>query len=369
MKEIPSLEIAFIIVLLIQLIYWIVWLLGILKIKQAPSNSNNHGVSIIIAANNELQNLKEMLPLILNQHYPLFEVIIINDRSTDGSYDFLLEYTNQQDNLKVLTVNELPNHLDAKKYAITLGIKSAKYNQLLLTDADCRPASNQWIKTFSEAWNNKTSFALGFSSYGKKPGLLNYFIRFETILTGIQYLASAALGQPYMGVGRNLSYSKTIFLKNKGFHGFQNLVGGDDDILVNKYANSSNTKILLTPESGVESIPKTTVLDFFIQKTRHLSVGKNYSSKSKIILGIFTLTWILTWVLIPFELVLTLNLILPISFILVRYILMGITFFVFSNKSGAKLNILGLILLDIMFVLYYFVAGTRALLTKQVKWS
>jgi glycosyl transferase family 2 len=296
-------------------------------------------------------------------------VIIVDDRSTDGSYEYLLECKSEFPNLKSITVDSLPDHLDAKKYAITLGIKAALYDQILLTDADCKPISNKWISSLANSWNKKTSFVLGFSSYQKAPGLLNYFIRFETILTGIQYIASSALGYPYMGVGRNLSYSKNLFLSNKGFHGFQDLVGGDDDIFVNKYAKVTNSQVVITNESITSSIPKSNLSDFFIQKTRHLAIGKRYSSKSKIILGVFMLSWVLTWGLLPFEILSAQNLVLPGLILLGRYILMGTTFTIFANKSGAKINLLGIMLLDFMFVLYYFVTGIKALLIKRVKWS
>ena len=364
-----SIEIIFLTVIIVQIIYWLVWAIGVSKINQVNSNSKDHGISVLIAAKNELENLRVLIPLLLKQSHNLFEIIIINDRSTDGSYDFLLAQANQHPNLKVITVDELPNHLNAKKYALTLGIKAANYEQVLLTDADCKPESENWIGSFANSWKDKSEFVLGFSGYDKKPGILNYFIRFETILTAIQYLGAAALGKPYMGVGRNLSYSKSLFLSKKGFHGFQDLVGGDDDIFVNKYANSSNTSTVLSPDSLIASIPKLTVSDFFIQKTRHLSVGKHYSLKSKIILGVFTLSWILTWGLLPFEIISTQNLALLGILILGRYLLMGLTFTIFIKKSGAKLNLLGLMLLDFMFVLYYFVTGIRALLIKRVKWS
>ena len=369
MGEISSVEIIFICVVAIQLVYWLVWLIGVSRIKNPNSTPKSHGVSVIIAANNELTNLQHLLPSIFNQNHTLFEVIIIDDRSSDGSFEFLLEQANEHSNLKVITVSELPNHLNAKKYALTLGIKAAKYEQILLTDADCQPLSENWITLFASKWEEGNEFVLGFSSYLKQPGLLNYFIRFETILTGIQYLGAAALGTPYMGVGRNLSYSKSLFLAKKGFHGFQNLMGGDDDVYVNKYAQESNTNILLSPDSVTSSIPKSKISDFFTQKTRHLSVGKHYSSKSKIILGFFTLSWILTWGLLPFEVVSNQNLSIIAILFLGRYILMGITLVIFKNKSGAKLNLLGLIVLDFMFVLYYFATGIRALLTKRIKWS
>lgn len=362
-------ELVFFTIISIQIIYWLVWLIGVSKITNSNTAVEDHGVSVVIAANNELNNLQQLIPLLIKQSYNLFEIIVVDDRSSDGSYDYLLDLSNQHNNLKILTVSDLPDHLNGKKYAITLGIKSAIYDQILLTDADCKPASENWIRSIANSWNDKASFVLGFSFYDRKPGLLNYFIRFETILTGIQYLGAAALKRPYMGVGRNLSYSKTLFLSKKGFHGYQDLMGGDDDLFVNKHANGSNTGVSLHAESIVSSIPKTKLKNFITQKTRHLSVGKHYTSKSKIILGIFTLTWILTWGLLPIEILSTQNLLLPGVLLLSRYILMGITFAIFLNKSGAKLNLLGLMLLDFMFVVYYFVTGIRTLLIKRVKWS
>jgi len=182
MIDTTTIQIAFISVAGIQIIYWLVWLIGLLKIKKSSFINKGHGVSVVIAANNELDNLKILIPAILNQAYDLFEIIIIDDRSSDGTYEFLLEISNQHTNIKVLTVNELPDHLNGKKYAITLGIKSATYDQILLTDADCKPLSENWIGSFASAWNKpacqtggNTSFVLGFSSYARNPGLLNLF--------------------------------------------------------------------------------------------------------------------------------------------------------------------------------------------------
>lgn len=366
--EINGLEIAFSSVVGLQVIYWLVWLVGVLRIKKLIPVKDGHGVSVVIAARNELSNLKVTLPAILDQDYSTYEVIVVNDRSTDGTYEYLQEEEKSVQQLKVLNVHELPDHVNAKKYAITLGIKSAQYDQILLTDADCKPDSKNWIASFAQQWEEKTSFVLGFSHYEKKPGLLNYFIRFETILTGIQYIAAAALGKPNMGVGRNLSYSKTLFLSKKGFIGYQNLVGGDDDLFVNKHASGGNTRITIGSESTTTSFPKNTWSQYLAQKLRHLSIGKHYSVKSKIILSGFTLTWIMSWALL-ISLLVSNQFILPLGLFLVRILLITMTFSLFSKKTGSKINLLGLFLLDFMFVLYYFVTGTRALLVKQIKWS
>ncbi|MCB0495375.1 MAG: glycosyltransferase [Cyclobacteriaceae bacterium] len=343
--------------------------MGVTRLKKSTAIKNGNGISIVIAANNELENLKHNLPKVLSQEYSTYEVIVVDDRSSDESYEFLLELAKQHKNLKVLTVTDLPDHLNGKKYAITLGIKTAKFDQILLTDADCYPESKNWIGTFANAWGEKISFVVGFSQYKQRPGLLNYFIRFETLVTGIQYLASAALNKPYMGVGRNLSYSKTMFLSKKGFHGYQNLVGGDDDLFVNKHAIGANTQLVIGADALITSYPKTSWSTYFLQKTRHLSVGKHYTAKSKLILSVFSLTWIATWFLFPFLFFDPMNLLVSGSLLVLRIILMGTTILVFLKRTETRLSILGLILLDIMFALYYFVTGIKALLAKRVKWK
>ena len=366
--EINGIELAFLCVVSIQIVYWLVWLSGVARLRSSTAVKEGDGVSVVIAANNELENLRQTLPVILEQHYSNYEVIVVDDRSSDASYEYLLGLANQYKNLQVLSVSELPDHLNGKKYALTLGIKTARHDQILLTDADCRPVSKNWLGSFAHSWGEKTSFLLGFSQYGAMPGLLNYFIRFETALTGIQYMAAAVLGRPYMGVGRNLSYSKTLFLSKKGFHGYQNLTGGDDDLFVNKYAIGANTGLVVGQETTTISFPKTSWKAYLNQKTRHLSVGKHYSFKSKIALFFFSLTWVLTWFLFPFFMISANHFFLPISFFALRLLLLGTTFVVFSKRTGTKLGILGLILLDFMFTLYYFVAGFKTMFTRRVKW-
>ena len=282
-----------------QVCYWLFFLIGLARIGKASKDmpSPTEGISIIVAARNELENLRKIIPALLNQNHQDFEVIIINDRSDDGSDEFLIEEEKNFQNLKALNIYDLPEHISAKKYAITLGIKAASNKQVLLTDADCIPSSDSWISEMANSFRDGKDIVLGFSAYKKLPGFLNYFIRFETLLTGIEYLASAANKLPYMGVGRNLAYKKDLFLENKGFFGYQETIGGDDDIFINKHSTSRNTAVVLSTDAITLSNPKTTFKEFWRQKIRHLHVGKSYSFKSKAGLGIFNLSWIFTWII------------------------------------------------------------------------
>ncbi len=270
-----------------------------------PKNQTHkpEGVSVIVCAWNELENLKSLLPLLNNQNYPTLEIIIVDDRSTDSTFEFSLTECTEYHRVRFLRVEETPSHLSSKKHALTVGIKSAKYSNLLLTDADCRPQSNNWIAGMAECLTPEKEIVLGFSPYFKQKGFLNNFIRYETFNTAIQYFSFALAGMPYMGVGRNLMYRKSLFLKNKGFAGHTNIVGGDDDLFMNDVANEDNTAVCLNPETFMYSFPKTTWKTWYRQKRRHLSVGKHYKLQHKINLGVLAASQILSWlcflILIP----------------------------------------------------------------------
>ncbi len=260
---------------LIQVTYFLFFFYAFSK-KIAKTVAPVAPVSVIVCAQDEEQNLRELVPLLLEQQHPEFEVIIVEDRSNDNSFEYLLEESKKNPLLKIVRVDHKPGHVNGKKYALTLGIRSAKFDWILLTDADCRPSGNVWIADMVKEADDNTQFVLGFSAYRKLPGLLNSFIRFETLLTGIQYISYALLGRPYMGVGRNLAYRKSLFLSTKGFHPYLDTTGGDDDLFVNQHANKRNTKISIGSDSLVHSAPEQSWHGFYVQKIRHLSVGKYY---------------------------------------------------------------------------------------------
>jgi glycosyltransferase involved in cell wall biosynthesis len=247
-------------------------------------------ISVIICARNELQNLQKLIPLLLSQDYPDFEIVIIDDRSDDPMYDYMLEQRASQKNLKLVRVNYTPEGMNPKKFALTMGIRSARFNNLLFTDADCIPTGNQWIKTMAKNIAGKEEIILGYSPYLKMPGLLNALIRYDAFFTAVQYFSFALAGLPYMGVGRNLAYKKPLFMKLKGFFKHIPVTGGDDDLFVNRAATKNNISVCLDPESFNFSIPKETWYDWYRQKTRHLSVGKYYKANHKFLLGMLAVS-------------------------------------------------------------------------------
>lgn len=283
---------------IVQLIYVLFLFTKLARNKDISPSENLPPVSIIIAASNELENLKELLPMLEQQDYPEFEILIADDRSNDGTYDYLLENPDGFTHLNFLRVRDLPDHFTAKKYALTLAIKKAKYEWLLFTDADCRPVSDQWVKTMASQIMVDKEIVLGFSRYNGNKGLLNGLIRFETFQTALQYLSFALAKIPFMGVGRNLMYKRSLFWETKGFSNHNMFLSGDDDLFVNEAATRENVSVCISEPGQTISEPKTTWKDWYIQKKRHLSVGKIYKTRDRISIGLLWLSGITFWFLL-----------------------------------------------------------------------
>lgn len=277
---------AFIFCLLIQLYFslFVHLKLALIKVGEIPLQAKNP-ISVIICARNEANNLQKYLPSILNQEYPAFEVIVVNDRSWDGTADLLKDFDAKYTHLKVVTVTDGDKFIAGKKFAVTMGIKAASYEWLVFTDADCEPSSPNWLKGMQQPDREDTEILLGYSPYFKKGGLLNSLIRFETFFTAINYLSFALKGMPYMGVGRNMAYKKALFFKSKGFASHMHIPSGDDDLFINANANQKNTEIRINKNTHVWSEPKTSFVSYLRQKKRHFGAGKLYKASHKFILS------------------------------------------------------------------------------------
>ncbi len=271
---------------LIQLIYWSLVYTKILFYKPLRSSIKRFPVSVIVCARNEEENLKQNLPLILEQDYPEYEVIVVNDASVDGTEDLLSELKRQYSHLRSTFIRENDHIRAGKKLALTVGIKAAKYEWVLLTDADCRPAGKRWIYFMQRNFTKNAQIVLGYGAYHRRKGLVNLLSRYETFFIALQYFGISLSGCPYMGTGRNLAYRRSLFFENRGFATHYDLVSGDDDLFINEVARRSNTMVEIRPESFTCSETKISWKDWYYQKRRHLSTGPRYRFKTKLILGL-----------------------------------------------------------------------------------
>lgn len=261
---------------------------------QRKSASNEIPISVIIAARNESHNLQENLRFILEQDYSNFEVIVVNNNSTDDSYQVLSALKKEYNHLEIIEFNN-PDHVrQGKKLPLTLGIKAAKNEHLLLTDADCKPKSNQWIKKMARDFKEK-EIILGYGPYIKTSGLLNSIIRFDTAWIGMNYFSFALNGFAYMGVGRNLAYTKRAYQAVDGYKSHHMLASGDDDLFIQEASKKSSLGIEIDADTHCFSPSKNTWSGWIHQKSRHFTTTPKYSFIKKLLLATYPITLVAAW--------------------------------------------------------------------------
>ena len=341
-----------------------------LKLNFYKSNisSFSESISIIVCAKNEYHNLKDRLPAVLNQNYSNYEVIVVNDQSNDDTAILLKEFEEQYPHLVVVTIEKHINKRPGKKLALTLGIKTAKYEHLLLTDADCLPSSKNWIMQMCSNFNS-ADIVLGYGGYEKKKGLLNKLIRFDTFNVAQQYLSYALSGHTYMGVGRNIAYKKSLFFKNKGFANHLHIPSGDDDLFIQEIATKKNVSIEITEQAHTISTVIEKWVEWAYQKRRHITTAPLYKTKFKVLLTLYPYTQFLFWT----ALLLLFLLKAPMQFCT---ILLGVKIFIsylVNYKAMKALKVMDLYWIHPVYeIVHLCIQGIFVLLniiSKPKKWS
>lgn len=348
-------------VILIQVVYYLYFFRRLAFYTPPGKHSTTeHPVSVVICARDEADNLTRNLPGVLVQDYrTTHEVIIVNDNSTDEGKYVIDEFKKSFKNINHIQLMQEAKMISGKKFPLSIGIKSAKHEIVLLTDADCTPASEFWMQKIQDAYEENTEIVLGYGAYHKRPGILNKLIRFETFHTALQYLSYALAGTPYMGVGRNLSYKKEVFLRNKGFSSINQIPSGDDDLFINQVATAANTTVVIDPEAHTLSEPKKRWSDWMTQKYRHYTTGRYYKPVHKFLLGLYTCSLFLIYPLLAVSIVFF-NWWLSIAVFGVRLLVQSIIYY----KAMKKLNESDLwpwfLFLDI-WMFFYFIFTVPAI--------
>jgi glycosyltransferase involved in cell wall biosynthesis len=338
----------FLVAATIQMIYYLFFYLSLYHYKPSDIKAKKEPVSIIICARNEAENLKNFLPAVLEQDYPDFEVIVVNDCSEDNSYNILGEYLVKYPHLKISNVNKDPKFTHNKKFAQFIGIKAAKNEILLFTDADCQPESNKWLELMTSHFTDKIAFVLGYGGYFIKKGLLNKYIRYDSTMIAMQYLGMAIRGFPYMGVGRNLAYRRSLFFTNKGYGVHNHLISGDDDLFVNTNATGTNTYVEFRAGTHTRSVPNSLVLEWIKQKKRHLSTAPYYKLRDKILL----ITEPITRIFFYSALIVLLCLSFLWPFVLIACAIRLITQIIVFTLVQKKLNEPGILIYSLIFDIF-----------------
>ena len=346
---------ALVVVTLVQLFYYLYFFRRVAYYRpKEKEQSQQHPVSVIICARDEDENLARHLPGVLVQEYlTTHEVIVVNDNSIDDSKYILDDLKKTFKKLQVVDLTQEAKLIAGKKYPLSIGIKEAKHEIVLLTDADCVPATEKWIYKMQDAFHNGVEVALGYGAYNKAPGFLNKAIRFETFHTALQYLGYALAGKPYMGVGRNLAYRKDVFFRNKGFSAINHIPSGDDDMFINRVANKHNTTVVLDPEAFTLSEPKRTWKDWKRQKSRHYSTGKFYKKSHQFLLALYTGTYFLFYPLLVLSLIF-----FDWRFALIPLVVRLVTLAIVWKKAMKRLNeedLFGWFLFWDLWLFFYYI--------------
>jgi len=266
------------------------------EIKNGEAPVSWPGVSMVIAVKNGSRLAERHIPALLNQDYPEFEIIMVDDHSEEGEFAKLQNLAEYNSRVTAIQSVKAPG----KRNALVTGIEQAKFPLILCTDVDCRPVSPNWIKSMVKSCQVH-EMVIGYSPYQKQPGLLNLWVRFETVMTGMQYLSWAAVGKPYMGVGRNLMFTKDWFQRTLPFQGASQVPYGDDDRLVQLAAKNGRVTANLDRDAFVLSIPVQHWSEWWRQKHRHLSAGHQYTGTHWLKPGVYGMALTLQWWLLPFH--------------------------------------------------------------------
>ena len=370
----------------LQMYFYIRYLAAPARKMRRDKKSNDQmvnapGVTVILAAHNESYNLSQYLQALLSQDYPLYEVIVVDDGSEDSTRDVVERYMTSDPRLKMSFVPYGARVRSTKKLAITLAAKAAKYDYLLLTDADCVPESSHWISEMMSGFQlstvnsqHSTDIVLGFGAYFMHKSHLNRLIQFDTLFNGLHYLGAALCGHPYMGVGRNLAYKKSLFFESGGFSHLMTTRAGDDDLFVNHVATRTNTSVVISRESLTWSPSKRTFKEWWQQKRRHLSVSPQYRTSTKCRLAFEPLTRGLFYVTLIGTLVyyfLYTSYIVPLYIALGLFLLRWIVQTVILNTSARRLGLKSFNMFSILWfdiVLPLINLWMLVVPKKQTKW-
>ena len=338
----------FVLAAAIQLFYYLWFYLAVPLYKSVAISSDRQPVSIIICARDEAQNLDKFLPSVLEQKYPEYEVVVVNDCSEDNSYEVLGKYLLKYPHLKVSTITKDAKFTHNKKLAQFIGIKASKYELLLFTDADCQPESDRWLDGMASHFTTGTTFVLGYGGYFRGKGIMNSFIRYDSMTIAMSYFGMAIRGIPYMGVGRNLAYRRSLFFANKGYGAHNQLASGDDDLIVNGNATSDNTAVEFSPGTHTRSVAACNLEEYIKQKKRHFTTAPHYKLRDKFLL----LTEPATRVLFYASLIVLLSLSFMWPYVLAVFglrMIVQVTVLILTSK---KLNEPGIVPVSLFFDIF-----------------
>lgn len=257
--------------------------------KSMPSNTKKEGISIVISCHNQAEYLEKNIPLLYQQDYHDFEIIVVDNSSTDHTDIVLQRLEKEYENFRHTFVPKSSRFISKKKLAITLGIKAARKPWVVLTEADCIPKNNLWLQTISSHFSPNTDLVIGYSAYTGNSNKTAKRFAFEQMQYLFHCMSYAARNKAFGGDGCNLCVRKKYFIDNKGYSNTFNTPLGEDDLLISYLTKKGNTSVCVHPQSIIlqELDNQLTYKNKSIHK---VEVAKHYNKHGKLFLAKKTLS-------------------------------------------------------------------------------
>lgn len=353
---------------IIQVTYLVTFFSFLSQSKNGRKTKINTPVSVIIFGKDQGENLLKLLPSILEQEHSVFEIVLINNSSSDETNDIIQSFSEKHTAIKVVEVENNEAFWASKKYALTLGIKASSYDHLLFTNASCNPVSKNWISEMSKNFTSKKEIILGYKKYQKENSLMNIFVRFENLISAIKCFGFAKKGFPYMAFEGNLAYKKATFFKVKGFINHMKINAGLENLFIKDAANKENTTFCLSENSFTETSAPKLFSKWFSDKKEAAFIKKKYKYKHRLLLDVFAFTKIIFYVLAitlfftyPYKIILS----IVLFYFILNYILIG-----FSAKKLKEPQIIFFLpFLEIGLMLFQISIFIANLTSKPTHWK
>jgi glycosyltransferase involved in cell wall biosynthesis len=360
--------VSFAVVTLVQLIYFWLLFVRLAFYKKAFEETEEKPVSLVIIANNQYRDVNENLAAFLEQAHRRYEVVLVVDNSEDGTMELMDEFTKKYPHLRIVELTQSLNWFSGRKFPLSLGIKSAYSDLILLTNIDCRPASEQWITEMAAAMQPRKEIVLGYSSWRTKSKI-NKWLRFTAFYDALLYLSMALNGIPFKGIGRNLSYTRELFYRHKGFSAHYTISAGDDELFVNKTATRRNVSVQISPGSRIDQVRPYSFRRWLISERNRLGIRRYFKAGHRLLIETYNLSLFLFFALLATLLILKAPWISVAAIFALRFISQLIIFGLIQKRLHEKSLLLLSPIFEIFLMFIDFFIRLHLLFSRQRKWQ
>lgn len=359
--------VSFAAIALVQLIYFWLLFVRLAFYKKTFEETEEKPVSVVIIANNQYRDVNENLAAFLEQAHRKYEVVLVVDNSEDGTMELAEEFTAKYPHLRIVELTQSLNWFSGRKFPLSLGIKSAYSDLILLTDITCRPANDHWITQMTSAMQPGREIVLGYSSW-RTTSKINKWLRFTAFYDALLYLSAALSGIAFKGIGRNLSYTRELFYRNKGFSAHYTIIAGDDELFVNKTATRKNVSAQLSAASRIDQVRPVTFRQWLQSERARLRIRHYFKPGHRLLIETYNVSLFLFYAILTALVILKAPWISVAAIFALRLISQLILFGLIQKRLHEKNLLLLTPFFEILLLLIDFFIRLRLLFSPKRKW-